>query len=665
VTVAHADPAGLYAAAPAAGVYASTSGGADWIQGPIRTRHHRRIWGSPHDPQVAYTPAERTDDGGATWRGPDAGRHGPLTETRVYRIAWDAGHPATLFAATGRGLHRSTDDGRTWTTLSIDDLELARTRPWALATARAQPGVVAVGAGDRVAVSTDTGDSWTVTALDHPRVTDHPVRGLAFLDPTDPAVAVAVAGGPVLGVRADTVTDLTPDLPGLVSPRTGRPLVIDADHRRLYWVAGRGSPGSPARTWWADRRLYAYDGTTETVTTIATPEPVSTVATHPTDPQGLYVGGDTWVYESRDGGDTWTALATGFHDRYLATVGTGADRLIVGSAGGTGVSVSRDGGQTFSWARSGVGPWHQGAFAEHHVMTVATRGDRAYATTAAGLLVSADGGRSWTLVDTDFSGQGGRTGPNTHLHGLAVHPTDPATVIVGTGRGGVGNGDAFQGARLWRSTDGGGSWERATALFPTGADTTIRALVYNPHDPTHVYCGTAATSRLATTPGEGVGLWASYDGGRRWRDIQTPNDDIHAVTVDAADPDTLYIATPGGVYRSTSAGDPWTEVLASRATTVAAHPTTPGVVFTATERFESYWDLLVSTDAGDTWDSAGLTIQAGREPGTRAYDAREPHHDSSGGPGGEPLSFAFRANTLYVATNGVGLWTLDTTPLLD
>src|SRR6476646_6309801 len=76
---------------------------------------------------------------------------------------------------------------------------------------------------------------------------------------------------------------------------------------------------------------------------------------------------------------------------------------------------------------------------------------------------------------------------------IAVHPTDPDTVYVGTAQGG-----------LYKSTDGGTHW---TALFPFELETlAIGAITIDPTDSNIVYIGTGENSLSADSFG-GKGLY--------------------------------------------------------------------------------------------------------------------------------------------------------------
>src|SRR2546425_5815986 len=75
---------------------------------------------------------------------------------------------------------------------------------------------------------------------------------------------------------------------------------------------------------------------------------------------------------------------------------------------------------------------------------------------------------------------------------IAVHPTNPNTIYLGTAQGG-----------LWRSLDGGVSW---TPLMDTAQSLAIGAVTIDPLNPTKVFVGTGEGNRSADSF-FGVGLY--------------------------------------------------------------------------------------------------------------------------------------------------------------
>jgi len=119
---------------------------------------------------------------------------------------------------------------------------------------------------------------------------------------------------------------------------------------------------------------------------------------HPADPGTLYAsghpaaGGNLGFIASTDQGRTWRQISPGADgpvDFHQMTVNPADPSTIYGAYGD--LQVSRDGGKT--WTVSGPAPDRLIDLAASSLSA-----DRIYAATEAGLLVSADAGKSWTPV---------------------------------------------------------------------------------------------------------------------------------------------------------------------------------------------------------------------------------------------------------------------------
>jgi photosystem II stability/assembly factor-like uncharacterized protein len=210
-----------------------------------------------------------------------------------------------------------------------------------------------------------------------------------------------------------------------------------------------------------------------------------------------------------------------------------------------------------------VGPFRGGW--STMVVGVPGQPDLYYSGTAGGgVWKTIDSGRTWTAI-TD--GQ-----PIVAVGALAVAPSDPSTLYVGTGHP-EPRYDVIAGTGLYRSTDAGRTWE------PAGLAGTrhIGAVHVDPRDPRTVVV--AALGHLFG-PGSERGVYRTTDGGRTWTRALYVDDHTGAVdlAVDPGNPDVLFASTwtarmwpwlsyftpvegPGSaVWRSADGGRTWSKL---------------------------------------------------------------------------------------------------------
>lgn len=184
-----------------------------------------------------------------------------------------------------------------------------------------------------------------------------------------------------------------------------------------------------------------------------------------------------------------------------------------------------------------------------------TNTDVMYATgVSGGVWKTTDGGGSWRpLFDTE---------PNITVNSLAMDPTNPAVLYAGTGEGYFrevvrGTGLPLRGNGVFKTTDGGATWTRLAAT--TGEDFYwVNDLVFSVIDSRRLYAATR------------TGVWRSLDGGESWQRVLDP--DVNGGCLDLAlrtDRTTDYLFASCGtfdqasVYRNEAAeqGTTWTSVF--------------------------------------------------------------------------------------------------------
>ncbi|MFZ0639544.1 MAG: hypothetical protein WAN33_06445 [Candidatus Acidiferrales bacterium] len=203
---------------------------------------------------------------------------------------------------------------------------------------------------------------------------------------------------------------------------------------------------------------------------------------------------------------------------------------------------------------------------------------------------------------------------------IAVAETDPKTIYLGAAAGG-----------LWKSADDGMTW---TPLFDDQPNPSIGAVAVAPSNPSIVWVGTGeANNRQSASWGDGV--YKSTDGGKTWSHMGL--DDTQAigrVVIDPTNPDIVYVAALGhlwgpnperGLFKTSDGGKTWNKVLSINDDTgvsdVAIDPQSPTTLYAAAyERRRSVWGfngggpnsgIYKSTDGGATWNKLTNDLPAG------------------------------------------------------
>jgi photosystem II stability/assembly factor-like uncharacterized protein len=193
---------------------------------------------------------------------------------------------------------------------------------------------------------------------------------------------------------------------------------------------------------------------------------------------------------------------------------------------------------------------------------------------------------------------------------LAGLPGNYNVYYVGTAGGG-----------LWKTVNGGDSWD---PIFEHGPSGSIGAIELSPANPQVIWLGTGETD-LRNGAIDGDGLFRSMDGGKSWQEMGFANTgQIGAISVDPRDPNVVVVGVLGhisgpnqqrGVFRSTDGGKTWSKVLYVDATTgciqIVRVPGSPKTLFAAMFHIIRYPWLTIeagsgsgiyrSTDGGATW----------------------------------------------------------------
>lgn len=208
---------------------------------------------------------------------------------------------------------------------------------------------------------------------------------------------------------------------------------------------------------------------------------------------------------------------------------------------------------------------------------------------------------------------------NGRVTSVAVDPTDPDVLYLGSAGGGV-----------WKTTDGGAHWTALTDQEASLGVGSSHAIAIDPNHPATVYVGTSSFGLLAQSQprplerSQARGILRSTDGGASWIRLGTgaptgnvgnaaalfTGVNINTIIVDPADSNALYLAagrggdaTTGGVFWSTDGGLNWTQGLGTESMMVESLVLDASSPANARALYAGAWDtgVLKSIDGGRHW----------------------------------------------------------------
>ncbi len=184
-----------------------------------------------------------------------------------------------------------------------------------------------------------------------------------------------------------------------------------------------------------------------------------------------------------------------------------------------------------------------------------------FGSTGGGVWKTADGGRSWENISDGFFGGS--------IGAIEVSKSDPNVIYVGGGEKTV-RGNVSSGYGVWKSVDAGKTWTESglknsrhvprIAIDPTNHDVVFAGVLGNIYKQT-----------------QDRGVYKSVDGGKTWKKTLFANENAGVVDllIDPTNPRILYASTwnvqrtpyslsSGGdgsaLWKSTDRGETWTEI---------------------------------------------------------------------------------------------------------
>jgi hypothetical protein len=650
-------PTTLYAAAAAGGVWKSTDGAVSWkpLSDLTPNLAVNALAMDPANSNILYAGTGegyfnidsvrgagifKTVDGGATWR--------QLATTArpdfyyVNDVKVSPHDSSRIYAATNSGIFRSSNGGATWTQIYRTNvfggcLDLAMRTDTATDSLFASCGTFEQASVLRNVAAEGTG-GWSVVLTEKAMG-----RTSLAIAPSNQNVVYAMAASIAPGNYQDGLYAVFRSTTGGAAGSWTATVRNTSKNKLDTLLLSNPVIAYLKECGFSDRDLFFNQGWYDNV-----------IAVDPKDPNRVWAGGVD-LFRSDDGGKTWGVAsywwatspdgnapsyshadqhAIVFHPRYN---GTTIKTMFVGSDGG--IFKSFDARAQTTRTTAGVcdptvppvawTPLNNGyAVTQFYQGTPYPDGTAYFGGSqdnGTNRGTDANGPNQWEQI---LGGDGGFT---------AVDPSDTKTLYAeNTGMsiaksidGGANWGDATNGIdqsedflfivpftmdpsnpqrlwtggnSLWRTTNGGTSWSKASAKVSGTQNKIVSAVTVSPSNPNHVLAGTVegfimrTDSALASTgstnwqhaqPQSGyvtsvaidpandnvayatystfgtVHVWKSTDGGTTWTPLEgtgsgkLPDIPANSIAVDPAHPTNLYVGTDMGVFASTDGGLSW------------------------------------------------------------------------------------------------------------
>ena len=296
-------------------------------------------------------------------------------------------------------------------------------------------------------------------------------------------------------------------------------LAVAPSNPNVLWV-GTGEANNRQSSSWGDGIYKSIDaGRTWKSMGLRNTRHIARVIVHPTNPDIVYVAavGHLWgphpdrgVFKTTDGGLTWKK--TLYVDDH-----TGANDLVIDPQNPQVLYASAYQRERKSWGFNGGGP-------------------------GGGIYKSTDAGEHWTRLTNGLpAGDKGRIGLAAFDSGLVY-----AIVETATSAGRAGGPDRPSDAGLYRTVDGGRTWEHLSTLNPRPS--YYSQIRVDPTDRNRLY-----------ELGSNRGFYVSDDAGKTFVDtgVNGIHGEDHALWVDPDDHNHLIIGGDGGVSISHDRGHTW------------------------------------------------------------------------------------------------------------
>lgn len=202
-----------------------------------------------------------------------------------------------------------------------------------------------------------------------------------------------------------------------------------------------------------------------------------------------------------------------------------------------------------------------------------------------GLWKTTDAGLSWTTTTDNL--------PVNGFSDLAIDPVNTNILYAATGDG---NTTYCRSVGVFKSTDGGATWNTTGLTYTVSQGRHILRLLVNPVNPQIIL---AATNN---------GIWRSTDGAATWSQVLTQN--LKDMEFKPGDPNTVYASGYSGFWLSTNGGINFTSISSGipnsgiNGMSIGVTPADPSYVYAiVTNTIGGFYGFYRSTNSGVTFSS--------------------------------------------------------------
>jgi uncharacterized delta-60 repeat protein len=472
-------------------------------------------------------------------------------------------------------------------------------------------GAIAIAPSNPQVIYAGTGEANSLVTVPNPNFPSNDFAGVGILKSTDAGATWTLLGSSVFNGRSIAKIVVDPTDANIVYVAVGAPGINGLTGNTGIWKSTDGG-----QTW------------TNTTTSISTFDAFTDLVMDPRNAQVLYAAvgqmnvnfydfsgtGDAanGVYITKDGGASWTSLNIMPNGPTNAFPGGTTDGRIA-------LAISDPAGASAATLYASIVNSNQFSFSWGGLQAMET---------------STDGGTTWTQLSSvpnylGFQGYYAST--------LIASPTNPKIIFAGGNGLGGGSEPGFI-----ESTDGGQSWTDITNIFGSTG----------PH-PSDLATSFAANGNLLV--GTDGGVWELTNpstSGPAWSDLNS-NLQITGFVGGALDPVDPYVAYGGSDDNGTekyTGSQGWQLIDSGSDGYIAVNPTNPNTIYQS-HSTTGFGPLLQrSTDGGATWNALSPPTSGGLYYSPYTLDPTNPNR------------ILFGSSILVESTNGGSTWSTIASP---